>query len=365
MNETVTNRQIALILFGIIAGYGAMGLSKNMAEESGTAGWIPLLIATVFAIFITYIFTYLGYIHKNKTIYEYSELLVGKVLTILFVAIYIIYFFMFFTLEVRLVSEVIKQTILLQTPVWVLSLIMLLIIFYTLTKGLKVIARVCELYGVIIILFAFSLHILLLTQGKLINLKPFLGSSNIFTYLRSSLKTIIPFLGMEILAVIPFDKKENNRKIFKYTTFMIVVIGLLYIIIVESCISVTGVDSIIYYKDALLASVRRIDIPWLQFFRRLDGIAIIAWIMAVYCTMTLFSYGSVFLISKIVKKFHFNFIALITLVLSFIISSIPKTYNETNKLLDYDGYLGLLTAVVIPVILLIMTKVKKYDKKNQ
>lgn len=359
MNETLTNRQIALVLFGTVVGYGVMGLPKVMAEEVGTASWIPLIIATCIAIITTYILTYLGYVHKTKTIYEYSTFLAGKVLTFIFMIIYIVYFFMFATMEVRLTSEVIKQTILVQTPVWALSLMLLLVTYFSLSKGLRVIARICELYGIIVILFYLFIYTLLFTKGKIINLRPFLGSGNIIEYIKSSLKTLIPFLGVEILALIPFDKTINSKRIFKYTTIMVVIIGFLYIYIVESCISVTGVDSIVYYRDAVLATIRRSDFPWLQFFRRLDGIVIVAWILSIYCTVVLILYGASSLLSKLINKTHYKLISFILVVASFIISNIPKNYETAVKLLDFTGYLGILTSILIPSILLVITKVKK------
>lgn len=364
VNNTLTNRQIAFILFGVIVGYGIMGLPTNMAANTGTASWITLLISTVMAVTLTYIITYLGHVYDNKTIYEYSKLLVGKVLSVPAIMIYIIYFFLFFTMEVRLVSEIIRSIILLRTPIWILTLVQLLVVFYSLSKGLLVIARICELYGVIILIFYIFIHTLLFTQGKLINLRPFLGTGDVLLYMKSSLKALIPFLGFEILTVIPISSKKNTKKVYKYTTIMIAIIGLLYVYIVESCISVTGVDSIVYYRNAVLATIRRSDFPWLQFLRRLDGIVIVAWIMSTYCTLTIFSYGAISLTSKFAKKVRFNYIALIILALSFVVSSIPKNIESANKLLDYTGYLGIIPAAVIPVILLIITKVKKYDKKS-
>lgn len=363
MNESLTNRQIAFILFGVILGYGVIGLPKDIAEKTGTGGWITLLIATAIMIFFTYIITYLGYVHQNKTIYEYSKLLTGKYITTLFMSIYIIEFFMFFTMEIRIVSEVIKLTVLIKTPVWALSLLIFLVAYYTVIKRLRIIARLSEFYGILIFIAILVIHYLIFTQGKLINTRPFLGTEDTITYFKASILTILPFLGVEIITIIPFDRKKNTKKVFKYTILMIGSIGLLYIIVVESCVSVMGVDGIVNYKDALFATIRRIDIESLQFLRRLDGIFLPIWIMAVFCTITIFAYGTVFLLSKWFKKTNFNFLTLIVFMISFFVYRIPKSFDDVQKVLKYTSYLGILTIVIIPGILFIITKVKKYDKK--
>lgn len=363
MNENLTNRQIAFILFGVIVGYGIMGLPKNVTENAGTGAWISLLMATIMAVILTYVYTYLGYVHENKTIYEYGQILTGKFIAALIMIIFFVEFFIFFTTIIRASSEVIKLTVLIKTPVWALCLVYYLVIYYIAIKRLRIVARLSEYYGILLILALLTIHILISTQGKIINIRPYFGSSDIMTYLKATSSTILPFLGVEMIAIIPFNKKVNNKKVFKYTLSMIGFIGLLYILIVESCISVMGVDGIIFYKDALLATIRRVDIEWLQFLRRLDGIFLMVYIMAVFNTATIFAYGSILILSKYFKKINFKLLSFIVMVISFYISQMPKTFDDVQEIMDYSSYLGFITLGFIPIVLLIITKVKKYDKK--
>lgn len=363
MNESLTNRQIAFIVFGIVVGYGILGLAKNIGEESGTGGWFTLIIAMVIAIIFTYIITYLGYVHENKTIYEYSNLLVGKFITYIFMFIYISIYFFIFSMSIRISSEAIKLTILLKTPVWALSFLFVLVVYYAVIKRLSVIARICEIYGLIIIIGVITVHAAIFTQGEWINLRPFFVLEDIGSYFKATSTTILPFLGMEILVIVSFNRKKNDRRIFKYTTCMIVLIGMLYIFIVESCISVMGVDGIIYYEDALFSTIRRINIESFQFLERIDGIFLMQWIMAIFCSLTLEAYTSVFLMSKIFKNIHFELLSFIVVILAFIVSQVPTSIDEVEKILNYAGYGALLTGGVIPMILFFVTKVKKYDQK--
>lgn len=363
MNETLTNKQIAFILFGFIVGYGVMGLPKNVAENAGSGAWIALIVSTIFAIIITYTIIYLGYIHENKTLYEYSQLLVGKFLTTVFIIIYIIEFFIFLAIITRSGSEIIRLTVLIKTPSWALCSTILLVVIYAVIKRLRVIARLCELYGIIIIITYIIIFFLISTQGNLLNIRPLFETGNIPMYLKASLVTTLPFMGMEVLTIIPFSRKENNKKVFKYATVMMLFIGFLYIFAVESCISVMGVESIVYFKDSLLATVRRVDIRWLQFLRRLDGLMLVVWIMSIYCTLAVSGYAAVYLLNKLFKKANFNLLAVIVFTLAFIVSQLPENFQQLEQILNYITYIGILTSIAIPGLLLIITKVKKYDKK--
>ncbi|MGF7060300.1 GerAB/ArcD/ProY family transporter [Brassicibacter mesophilus] len=362
MNETLNNRQIAFIIYGTIVGYGILALPKQIAENAGTGGWVPLLLATIASIIITYIIAYLGCVYENKTLYEYSQILVGRYITYIFLALYIVYFFLFFTMIARMSGEVIKLTILLKTPVWAISLLYLIVVYYAIIKGIKVVARICELYGFIIIFGAFIIHFLMFTQGEMINLKPFFVIQDVQEYIKTSFKLVIPFLGMEAITFLPL-RKENKKGIFKYTALMIAFIGLSYIIIFEANISVVGVDDIVHYKDAIISTVRRIDIKYLETFRRLDGILLLVWNIAVFTTMMMFAYGTTFYISKCFKNISYRLVAIIVITMSFIVSQAPKTVIQVEKIIDFTGYLAVIAAVIIPLILLIITKVKKYDKK--
>lgn len=38
MNDSLTNRQIAFVVFGVIVGYGVISLPKNVVETAGSGG---------------------------------------------------------------------------------------------------------------------------------------------------------------------------------------------------------------------------------------------------------------------------------------------------------------------------------------
>jgi len=360
--EILTNRQIALIVLSTTIGYGILILPKNAAENAGTAAWVAVALSTIYAFFVTYMFTYLGHVHPNMTMPDYSQMLVGKFLTFVFLIIYALNHFVFFTLLIRSVSEHISQTVLVRTPRAVIIFVFLLVAFYAVSKKLRVVALICEFYGVSIYIGLVIICILLFTQGNLNNIRPLLGTYDIKSYLKASLTLSIPFSGMETLFAVPIDK-ANGKKVFKYTSTAIFLVGFLYILIVESCISVRGINMIIHYKDALIEVVRSVDVVQLEFLRRLDGLFIVIWIMAVFTTVVMYFHNTVFFLSKCFNRISYNIIAIIVTIASFCLSLLPLTPSDIEKALNYTAYFNVITIIFIPLILIILTKVKKHEKK--
>ncbi len=363
MDENVTSKQVAFIIFGVLVGYGIVSLPKKMAEQAGTGGWISLLIATIISLLVTYIIIYLGYTFENKTLYEYSQILLGKTITYIIIWIYIVYFFGISSMVTRISCELIKQSILLRTPIWGLCLTMQVVVFYAIKKKLKVIARVCEIYGIVIAFAVLAIAILTFSQGQLINIRPLVDRHKTFTYFKALRRLILPFLGLEVITYIPLSR-DNNKKVYIYSLMMVTFIGLLYIANGEACISVMGVKKIVYYKQALIATIRRIEVPYLEFLKRLDGIFLTSWIMAVYCTIVLFQYGAVIFTNKVFNKIRFDITALIIGLGALFFSQVPYSIMDVEKVLEYMDYLGFIVMIIIPIILFILMKVKRYDKKN-
>lgn len=364
MNKFFTNRQISLMLYCIIVGYGVIDLPSEAAQNAGTGSWFSLLVLTIIIIIITYMITYLQYIFEGKTLYEYSEQLVGKTITYIFSIVYIVYFFLSFTMVARIYAETLKMIILNKTPVIAICVLFYIVVFYALVKGINVIARVCELYGILNIIGFMIINTLLLTKGRLVHIRPLFVVQDLGIYFNAIFKIVLAFLGMEILFVLPLSR-QHNKKVLKYTTFIVGFIGIIYIYIVESVISVVGVDSLVHYEVSLLHVIRGTDIYYLEFFRRLDGIYMIYWSMNIVCAMCLWGYGVSTFTSKIIKKIKYKYIVTGIVIMSFITAQIPKTKDQIELIIKYNSYFGAIATIVIPIILLIITKVKKYGKKIQ
>ncbi len=361
--QYISNRQLAFILFIYIASYPSVSIAKTVASLAGTGGWMLILISGMIVSIPFALYTYLGWVHKEKTLVEYSNLLVGKFVTYIFIFIIISSFFIPLFAVSRDAGELIKINLLRETPVSVISLTIFLVVYYLIIKGIKNIARVMEFYGLIFLILIILSYIILLTQGNLINLKP-IFLSDATSHLKDIWYFLLPFGGYELIGAIPF-RRNTTKKVFYYTLGTSIFITLFYIFITESNFSVIGVDEVVNYKDPGIIAIRRVELPFLQFLRRMDGFVVAAWIIGAFGTITVCSYIVIFYISKIFKKANYNIIAAIVLISGYIVSLLPKTGVQSNELFNMlYPYSGIASGFLVPIILVIVSKVKKYKTEE-
>lgn len=92
-----------------------------------------------------------------------------------------------------------------------------------------------------------------------------------------------------------------------------------------------GTDDIIFYSDVILTAIRRLRVPYLEFLRRLDGLFLIAWILSIFSTILIFLYSATEIIKNIFKSFRGNLKKLLFLILSFITTILPISYEIVQK----------------------------------
>lgn len=363
INKSLTNWQVAIMIYSSVFAYGVISLPKEITEIADTGGWFSVVIATIIFSGMAYIITYLQYTFQDKTLYEYSQQLVGKVITYLIITVIILYLFTYFTMIVRSYSEIIKLILLFKTPVMAICISFYIVVGYALIKGINAISRFCEIYCLVNILGFIFIISILATKGKLINIQPLFFSDDFAKYLQAVSRTILPFMGIETLYFLPINRIEN-RNIFKYITLILGLVGIMYIYILEVCISIVGADAIIYYKFPLFSIMKGIDIYHLEFFRRLDSICIFLWSLNIFSSTCLRGYEIVTFVKKISTRVKCKYIIAFVILLALIVLQIPKTVEQLDLILKYNSYLGIGITIVLPIILFTIMKVKKYDRQT-
>jgi spore germination protein len=364
VNSSLTGKQISYLLFGITMGYAVLSIPKNVAEKGGTGGWMVVIVGVIITIVLSQMFIYVGTYFTNETMDEYLPKLTGNFISYCIIIIFAIYTFLVGTLIARLTCETIRLTMLIHTPVWALCVLLLFVSFYSMTKSFQSLGRIAEIFGMIIIIFGIMIFTIIFTQGKITNIKPIFAFSEIDFF--GTLSVIgFSLTGLEIFPIIPMH--NNKKEISKNIIIIQLIIGFMYILIIECCISVMGVESIIKYEETLFATMRRIELPQLQFLKRIDGIFLIVWLLALYFTVLYECYITVYFTEKLIKvnkasDKNKNIIILIIFIISIIVCLAPSSLLETKSILNIIGYVGIGINIGLPLILFILTKLKKNKK---
>lgn len=360
MTEQVTDRQIIFVIFITIVGYSVIELPKTMAETAGTGAWITLMLSAIAFSIPACIFAYLGYLFQGKTLFEYSQILIGKPLSVFLSIIYFIYFLIILAFLNRSAAEVIKVNLLYKTPIGVTMFVMLLFSGYAASKGITNVGRILEYYGIIIIFLALFIHIAMASQGDLMNIRPFYESTEANNYITAIPDTVIAFLGFELLTVIPFSK-SNGKRTIGYVFATMLTVGIFYAFVVETSFMVLSIEDTKNYVYALITAMRRVEIKQLQFLVRLDIIFFMAWLFAIFSTFTVVIYGVSSYLSNLFPSIKNLWVILIVVTLAYLLGMLPEDIGVIKQILSIaTNKLGLFLAGVVPIILFAITKGKKY-----
>jgi spore germination protein len=293
--------------------------------------------------------------------YDYSQRIVGKFLAYILAIIFILYFLMISSyLNIQL-TDVLSAEFFPQTPHWALLVSSVIIFGWIAQRGVVSVARFFEIIGTVFVITAVAIHLVMLTQGDMRQIQPFFRASKLPEYMLGVKETISSFLGIELLLIFPLS--GNNIKRTTWVAFLtIIFVGLFYVLVVESSISILGMQSAKNYNYALIEAIKQIDIPVLErfdiVFLTVGFAGMVAGISGVYLAMVEFSVR----IFKTVNR------SLIVLCIGVLIIAVSIASQAVKAAIDVYQmvipFAGLITVFLIPVSLLLIAKVRGLVQKT-
>jgi hypothetical protein len=161
------------------------------------------------------------------------------------------------------------------------------------------------------------------------------------------------------MTVIPFNNK-NGRNASATAFSGAVFIGLVYAVIVISCISVLGPDNIQYFNNPLIEAVRLIQNPLLQ---RFDILFLTVGFFGLISGISVIYLAAVEYACKVFPKMKRLVIVIITGVLKVSVCMIAFELKNFDKLAhDVINIARLVSAAGIPLIIFIIAKVRNRGK---
>ncbi len=126
---------------------------------AGNDAWLAALVGPMFALITLLLITWLGRKHPGLTIFQYSEVILGRWLGKAVALIYVWGFLHIGAMAVREFGDFMTTSFMSDTPISVFNFSMILLCAWSVMVGLEVIARMSEF--IIILVISFLLFILL------------------------------------------------------------------------------------------------------------------------------------------------------------------------------------------------------------
>ncbi|MCM3629895.1 spore germination protein [Paenibacillus glycanilyticus] len=320
--------------------------------------WISLAVAGVIGLLVTSILVLVSQRHSSHTLVEFTQRLFGKWGGKLIGTLYILVWFSVSADILRIFSLFIRQYLFHETPLWIISVLMVAAMVYINYAGsVEAIARFSEMAGPLLlagILITFCLNLTNLHPSLLF---PVFADSGVMPILKGSLVNA-SFLGesMMIMMLTPFI--SNSKKMLKPVLLAICVPSLIAVAIALMVIATFGTNmgSALFFP--YFSMVRFIN--YLEFVQNMDVWIMFIWIFSVFVKLAIYlfinSYGTAQLLGIKNWKIMIGFAA----VLIFSKSLLPA---NVFGMLDYAKiwvtYIFPIFIVALPIVFLLVSLIRK------
>jgi len=261
MNKYEYNSVLYLIAKPLFLGFGF----KIMLNIAGPYLWLSIIIGTIIGLLINFILSRFNKINKCLlSVYSLLMLIIG----------------------IGLLTRMISRIYLDQTPIYLIILPLILLIYYTCTKKEDTIFKVSS---IIIVVEIILLLIALFALIPEINLNHFIPS-----YALNMRNLITSSLCFAVISTIPYLLLPKFKGNYNYKTYLLSCFTLLLIGIF--IIGVLGYDVSLFYTFPEYTIFKRIHI--MGYLENLENILFIIWFIIYFPFLTIAAYN----LKKIFKK---------------------------------------------------------------
>ena len=358
MTNSITNRQMFFILVLTLTSYTSIDFAKIMAEAAGRSGWILVLAAGLVFGLVAVVITSLNNRFQGKVFVDYSQELVGKPFSRVITVYYLMYFILLGVfLNVRLVGFL-TANFMPTTSKGVILAVAVGMFAMVAFKGITNVARLFELYGLAFVVSTIIICVVMLPQGMIYNILPLVNQNEIKLFPQALHRLPFPFDGIEILFIVPFSK--NNRKAPLVSFLTLVFIGFFYVLILESTISILGINNTILYNDAFIEAIKVVNLPVIE---RTDLFYLTIGLTSLFSGMIIVFLAVLEVGCRLFPKVQRHIMTLFVAGVLYVLGMLGLGIQNMADVFDlFMPFLMLVSSMLIPTTLYIVSKAK--DKRG-
>ena len=294
-----------------------------------------ILIAMFIGIILTYpIFRVVKYIIKNnyyKDIFEFNKTIkgIGKILNVLlFIGLYIISLFLLYN-----VSDFLNIEYFSESSVGFTKFLVLIPVFYVLTKDIKSILKTNQIISIICIVILVIDFLGVMHKIDFSNIEPIFSTST-----KDFIKSLINFAvlngtGVTMCALVGRkDVKGEDKQIDKILDVFYNISNIIQIIIIGSVVLTQGIDYVLLFRFPEYIALKQFS--FLIIFERIENL--------------------------LALQFYFNTISFLSFLIHYIVKLIPK--NEKIKIYPFFVLLTMyyLTGLLFKNTIFFITYIRKF-----
>lgn len=351
---------IALIIV-VILNHLVLNLPESIINLCGSSSILNVIFVSILVFILLYFIIKLFKNFSNSDILDVSHFLGGKPLQVIIGILFICYFIIISSTQLRNFCEILKLVYFTKTPIAILVICFLAIAVISNKFGLKTIVRTniivvpLVMINLLIAFFCvsdrFVIERIFPIFGYGINKTFFSGATNIFA-----------FTGISyILFLQPMLEKQEK---FKTISFIGIGISSLYLILSIMSLLFSFADFLnINSLSPIYLLIRGTDFG--RFLQRPDAIFFLGWILCLmsYLSITIFLVTHIF--QKIGNQKHNFLFSFIVAIIMFIVALLQNNMAEIRFIQNYIyKYFTIILVFIISMLILIIANIK-YKKTHR
>lgn len=353
-NREVTLRQIAFIYLFISLSPILRQIPTALASEAGRSGYLSPIWSTVVIFLITAIIIILIKAFPGLNIYEIMVQLVGKLFAKIIIFFYLLWILLSITTKINIYALTLQFTLMPRTRSNFFMIILIILVYYALLRGMKTIFRFSEFTLGPILFLITLLFICALTRLRTDYLLP-VSTINLPSTVFAS-KNVIAVGGNIIIALFFADKfgititKSQRKKLW----YGALVFSILTFIVTIFTFGISGADLTADLSFPFYITVK--SISFFNVFERFEVLVTLICVLSDFISICILSWILLRCFEWIFNLKQNLFLAVpLTVVVYYLTYYVSSTQFEFNYLYQYILLnLNLIFQYIIPILLAIV-----------
>jgi len=360
MPETIkiSRRQLALLATLVTIGDSILVLPAIPTLEAKRDAWVCMVIGLAAGLLVISLFVSASRLNPKLTLVELNERILGKWAGTSVSILFLGYGLLCISAHLREIGDFATSQIMSDTPVEAIHILLLLLIIMGVRLGLETFTRVAELFFPWFFLFFVVFTLSFIPDIDPHKIQP-VFDQGIKPVLRGSIACVaFPFMDLFMFMMI-FPSVNKTNEVRRAMFFGAILGGIVLIITVTLTILVVGAEPVARNMYPSYDLAKRISIG--EFFRRIEAILAIMWIITVYFKVTVYFYALNLGLGQVLKLKEDRMLLLPLGMIIFTISLViaPNVAYYNNFAAKYWPYMELTFSVFLPLLLIAGNAVRK------
>ncbi|MCM3791325.1 spore germination protein [Domibacillus indicus] len=269
---SISTWQLFFFMLQTHVGVGILSLPYDVHQAAGKDGWLSILLAGFFMQLGIIVIWMLASRFPNKALPEFLPLIVGRVISVLIIALYMLFFFMVASQVLAVFLSITADWAFPRTPSVVFAVIITGITIYLIQEDIRVIAR----FHIVVSFLMVSVLVVFIFIWNHLNVYYLLpiASSGIQDIAAGAQKAIFSLAGIEMLLwLFPFTQANNKGK-WKAAAGASLVVTIIYTLLTLCAFTYFSEAKLKHVPEPVIYMLRSIELGIVE---RLDLIFLTFW----------------------------------------------------------------------------------------